>query len=158
MNSEFRRNTSSAVEPDHFRRLENMYLGAANNQYYRPSIHVEKGAAEIRIEIDPKFFHAADAVHGSVYFKAMDDAAYFAANSLVGDVFVLTASFNIHLLRPVTEGALTARGTVVSATVNLLVADAELTDDRGRLVGTGTGSFMRSKMPLKTVSGYADEK
>jgi acyl-coenzyme A thioesterase PaaI-like protein len=35
--------------------------------------------------------HSIHAVHGSVYFKALDDAAFFAVNSLVEDVFVLTA-------------------------------------------------------------------
>ena len=39
--------------------------------------------------------HAAGAVHGSYYFKVLDDACYFAANSLVSDVFVLTVSFVI---------------------------------------------------------------
>lgn len=134
-----------------------MYLTAATiNDYFKPEITIGDGVAEIRIEVDPKFFHAAGAVHGSVYFKAMDDAAFFAANSVVEDVFVLTTSFNIQLLRPVTEGTLIARGTLVSATRSLLVADAELRDDRDRLVGRGTGNFMKSRIQLVDVPGYAD--
>lgn len=139
----------------HFRALERMYLGAPNNDYYKPEITIGEGTAEIRIEVDSKFFHAAGAVHGSVYFKAMDDAAFFAANSVVEGVFVLTTSFNIHLLRPVTQGTLIATGTLVSATKSLLIADAELRDDRDRLVGRGTGSFMKSRMLLADVPGYA---
>lgn len=139
----------------HFRALERMYLGAPNNDYYKPEITIGEGTAEIRIEVDSKFFHAAGAVHGSVYFKAMDDAAFFAANSVVEGVFVLTTSFNIHLLRPVTQGTLIATGTLVSATTSLLIADAELRDDRDRLVGRGTGSFMKSRMLLADVPGYA---
>jgi uncharacterized protein (TIGR00369 family) len=107
--------------------------------------------------IEEKFFHAAGAVHGSVYFKAMDDAAFFAANSVVEDVFVLTTSFNIQLLRPVTEGTFIAKGTLVSATRNLLIADAELRDDRDRLLGRGTGTFMRSQMLLEDTPGYVSE-
>ena len=134
-----------------------MYLtAAAINDYFKPEITIGDGEAEIRIEVDPKFFHAAGAVHGSVYFKALDDAAFFAANSVVEDVFVLTTSFNIHLLRPISEGTLISKGTLVSATRSLLIADAELKDERGRLIGRGTGSFMRSKMLLKDVDGYAD--
>ena len=134
-----------------------MYLTAATiNDYYRPELEVAEGSAEVRIQVDPKFFHAAGSVHGSVYFKALDDAAFFAANSVVEDVFVLTTNFNIHLLRPVTEGMLIATGTLVSATKNLLIADAELKDDRGRLVGRGTGTFMKSRMLLADVDGYAD--
>jgi len=132
-----------------------MYLEGANiNSFFEPEIHIDEGRAEIRIDVSPRFFHAAGAVHGAVYFKAMDDAAFFAANSLVDDVFVLTTGFNIHLLRPVTEGTLIAKGTVVSATRSLLIADAVLEDDTGRLVGKGTGSFMKSTMQLVDVPGY----
>ena len=146
-----------SANPEHFRRLEHMYLTAATiNDYFRPGLSVSEGEAEVRIEVDPKFFHAAGAVHGSVYFKALDDAAFFAANSVVEDVFVLTTSFNIHLLRPVTEGTLIAKGTLVSETKSLLIADAELHDDKGRLVGRGTGSFMKSKMLLADVAGYVE--
>lgn len=142
---------------DHWRRLERMYLtGDTINQYFRPELTVGDGVAEVRIRVEPEFFHAAGAVHGAVYFKAMDDAAFFAANSLVEDVFVLTTSVTVHLLRPVTEGTLIATGSVVSATTNLLLADVELTDDRGRLVARGTGSFMKSRMKLAEIPGYAD--
>jgi len=142
---------------EHARRLERMYLTAATiNDYFRPAVSIGDGEAEIRIEVDPKFFHAAGAVHGSVYFKAMDDAAFFAANSVVEDVFVLTTSFTLHLLRPVTEGTLIATGTLVSATRRLLIADAELRDDRDRLVARGTGTFMKSGTRLADIRGYAD--
>ena len=143
--------------PDHWRRLERMYLTRATiNEDFKPGLEVGDGKAEVRIEVDPKFFHAAGAVHGSVYFKAMDDAAFFAANSVVEDVFVLTTNFNIHLLRPVTEGTLIAKGTLVSETRSLLTADAELEDENGRLLGRGTGTFMKSRMLLADVPGYAD--
>lgn len=154
MNDELHRNRPTGAKSEHFRGLERMYLGAPNNDYYHPEIRIEEGTAELRIAVDPTFFHAAGAVHGSVYFKAMDDAAFFAANSLVEDVFVLTTGFNLHLLRPVTEGILIAKGTLVSSTKNLLIADAMLEDDQGRLVGKGTGSFMRSMMKLAEVPGY----
>lgn len=156
MNVESHRNRTGSGNAEHWRRLERMYLGAPNNDYYRPEITIGHGTAEIRVEVDPKFFHAARAVHGSIYFKCMDDASFFAANSVVNDVFVLTTGFTLHLLRPVTEGVLIATGTLVSATNRLLIADAELKDERGRLLGRGTGSFMKSRMLLADVPGYAD--
>jgi uncharacterized protein (TIGR00369 family) len=105
--------------------------------------------------VRPDFFHAAHAVHGSVYFKALDDAAFFAVNSLVMDVFVLTVTYNVYLTRPVTEGIMTAAGRVVSRSKNLFVAEAEIVDGRGRSVGRGSGSFMRSTIPLSPDVGYA---
>jgi len=157
MNDEFHRPGSTAARSEHYRRLERMYLTKASiNDYFKPTIAIGDGEAEIRIEVDPKFFHAAGAVHGTVYFKALDDAAYFAANSVVEDVFVLTTNFNIQLLRPVTQGTLIAKGTLVSETRSLLIADAELRDNRDRLVGRGTGNFMKSRIQLQDIPGYAD--
>lgn len=139
---------------DHFRKLERMYAGAPINQYFRPLLHVGDGDAEVRIEVRPDFFHAAHAMHGSVYFKALDDAAFFAVNSLVPDVFVLTATFNIYLTRPVSEGTIVSRGRVVNRSRQLFLAEAELFDGRNRSVGRGSGSFMRSAIALNEEVGY----
>ena len=143
------------TDDEHFRRLERMYAGAAINVYFAPAIRIAEGRAEVTIAVRPEFFHAAHAMHGSVYFKALDDAAFFSANSVVRDVFVLTVGFNIVLLRPVTDGTLTARGRLVHHSKNLLIADAELHDERGKLVARGTGTFMRSTIPLGPAVGYA---
>jgi acyl-coenzyme A thioesterase PaaI-like protein len=100
------------MQPDeeHFRKLERMYHGAPVNRYYQPTIRIASGSAELDLPVKLDFFHAAHAVHGSVYFEALDDAAFFAVSSLVTDVFVLTASYNIYLTRPVTQGILRASG------------------------------------------------
>ena len=130
---------------DHWRALERIYQAAACNEYYRPRLTVSRGRAEVVIPVSPKFFHAAGAVHGSVYFKALDDAAYFAVNSLLPHAFVLTVSFNIYLVRPVSKGDMIARGEVVHQSTNLFLAQSELTDGRGRLLARGSGSFTKSK-------------
>src|ERR1051325_363168 len=100
---------------EHFRRLERMYASAPINEYFAPRLQIPNaGVAELRLTIRPEFHHAAHAAHGAVYFKALDDATFFAANSLVEDVFVLTTSFNLYLTRPVSEGEIVATGHVVS--------------------------------------------
>jgi uncharacterized protein (TIGR00369 family) len=139
---------------EHYHRLERMYLAAPCNEIYKPTVAISEGAAEIGFDVGPHLHHAGRAVHGANYFKAMDDAAFFAANSLVDDVFVLTVSFNVYFLRPIVEGALLARGTVVNASTNLWVAESVLEDDRGRLLGRGSGTFMRSRMALSDAMGY----
>ena len=139
---------------DHFRRLERMYHGAAINRFFAPKMTVSDGRALVAMTVRPDFFHAAHAVHGAVYFKALDDAAFFAANSAITDVFVLTVSFNVVLVRPVTEGTITATGVLVHKSRNLLVAEAELLNDRDRIVARGTGTFALSKIPLDEKVGY----
>lgn len=139
---------------EHFRKLERMYHGAPCNEYYAPIITVSEGESRLVIPVQRKFFHAAHATHGSVYFKALDDAAYFAVNSLVDDVIVLTASFHVHLIRPVSEGEMRAHGRVIHGTRQLFFAESELEDGEGRLLAKGTGSFARSRIPLSPEIGY----
>lgn len=142
------------IDEEHFRKLERMYHGAPINQFYQPTIRVSEGATELDVPLRPDFFHAAHAVHGSVYFKALDDAAFFAVSSVVPDVFVLTASFTIYLTRPVTEGTLRASGRVVHRARSVFLAEAELRDGQQRLVARGSGSFMRSAIALTPEVGY----
>ncbi|MEM8486211.1 MAG: PaaI family thioesterase [Bacteroidota bacterium] len=138
----------------HYRKLENMYLSAPFNDHFAPKIEVNKGAAEILYEVKPAYFHAASAVHGAVYFKAMDDAAFFAVNSVVEDVFVLTVSFTTYLTRPISTGYMRATGKLVHQSQRLFLAEAVIEDDKGRQIARGNGSFMRSRTPLSPDIGY----
>jgi uncharacterized protein (TIGR00369 family) len=142
------------TDKDHCRKLESMYLHAPINEYYGPTMHISEGRAEVTIAVRPDMLHAAGAVHGAVYFKLLDDAAFFAANSLVDDVFVLTVSFNVYLTRPVSEGEMKATGCVVHRSRRLLIADAVVVDSAGREVARGSGTFMRSAIALASVPGY----
>jgi uncharacterized protein (TIGR00369 family) len=140
---------------DHFRRLERMYASAPINEFFAPRLHIpEAGVAELRMTIRPDFHHAAHAAHGAVYFKALDDATFFAANSIVEDVFVLTVSFNLYLTRPVSEGEVIARGRVVSRSKRLYLAEGTLEDARGREIARGSGAFMPSTTALSDDIGY----
>ena len=98
----------------HFRALEAMYQAAPINEFYKPTMQVEEGEATIEIDVKREFYHAAHAVHGSSYFKMLDDAAFFAANSLEPEVFVLTTSFTTYITRPISEGKMIAKGKVVN--------------------------------------------
>ncbi len=138
----------------HHRKLENMYHAAPVNELYRPRIEIADGAAVVHQPVDPRFHHGGGALHGSAYFKALDDAAYFAVNSRVEDCFVLTVSFNVYLLRPVVEGTLRAEGRVTSATRTLFVAESVLMLEDGTEVARGSGTFQRSKVPLGEVGTY----
>ena len=140
---------------EHYRKLERMYDAAPINDYFQPTLRVGQGEAEIRIPVRDAFHHAAGAMHGCVYFKALDDAAFFAANSLVEDVFVLTARFEVQLLRPVVSGTILAIGRVTEDGPQRIEAEAELFDERGQLLARGTGLFARSKLRLEPGVHYA---
>ena len=131
-------------------------MTAPTNRYYQPAIRIGDAVCEIEITARRDFYHAAHAVHGSVYFKLLDDAGFFAANSLIPDVFVLTANFNIHLLRPVSEGILLAKGRVVSVGSRQILAESQLYNASDQLIAHGVGTFVRSKISLTPEVGYSD--
>ena len=112
--------------------------------------------ARIRFAADQRVHHAAGAAHGTIYFKMLDDAAFYAANSLVTDRFLLTTAFNLNLTRPIVAGPLIAEGRWVSGRRRVFVAEARLLDGEGEEYGRGTGTFMRSRIALAELAGYAD--
>jgi uncharacterized protein (TIGR00369 family) len=138
---------------EHYRNLERMYLSAPVNELYSPRIEIEEGRAVVEFEVGKRFFHAAGAVHGAVYFKALDDSAFFAASSLVPDRFVVTVSFNLYFTRPVSDGTLRAEGRVVGRSKSLLIAESVLFNG-DREVARGSGTFVPSRTELSEDLGY----
>lgn len=133
-----------------------MYLQANVNTmlFDTTTCKVSEGKAQIGLEISEKYFHALGAIHGSVYFKLLDDAAFFAVNSVVEDVFVLTTSFNINLIRPATKGKIKALGEIKYRSRELFVAQSTLYNEDGKEIAFGTGNFSKSKMSLTEEIGY----
>lgn len=137
---------------EHFRKLERMYHDAPINRFYEPHLTVSPGSADIRLKIKPDFFHAASAVHGSVYFKLLDDAAYFAVHSQVLDAFVLTvSSTSISFVRFPKDNCSPGAAWYMRRKV---CSSPELFDDKNRMIARGNGTFMKSQTGLSDVSGY----
>ncbi len=141
----------------HHRALESLYRHAGINSLFTSEIQIEEGFARIRFEVDDRFFHAAGAAHGTLYFKMMDDAAFYACNSLVADRFLLTTAFNLNFTKPLRAGSAIAEGRWVSGRRRVFVADARLIDSSGEEAARGTGTFMRSHIPLGGLAGYRQE-
>ena len=141
----------------HWRALEGLYASAPINDLFDSTLRIaEEGRAGIRFTVDQRHYHAAGAAHGTVYFKMLDDAAFYAANTLVTDRFLLTTSFNLHFTRPVRQGPVTAEGRWISGRRRVLVAESRLIDSEGEEIGRGTGTFQRSRIALSSLAGYAE--
>ena len=143
-----------AENQEHYRKLERMYLAAPINEFYKPEIRISQGTAEIRVTVDQRFFHAADAMHGSVYFKNLDDAAFFAVSSLVEDNFVLTSNFNLYLHAPVSGGVIRSSGRVVRGGGSSFLAESVLYNEQNEEIARGSGMFVKSKIGLAPELGY----
>ena len=153
--------SSIVTQPDtegaalHWRALEGLYASAPINSLFDSRLEIaEAGRAIIRFTVNARFHHAAGAAHGTIYFKMLDDAAFYAANTLVTDRFLLTTSFNLHFTRPIRKGRITAEGRWISGRRRVLVAESRLIDDEGEEIGRGTGTFMRSHIALSGLAGY----
>src|SRR5688500_8420568 len=139
----------------HFRALESLYRHAPVNGLFESELEiVETGFARIRFEVREQLFHAAGAAHGTLYLKMMDDAAFYACNSLVTDRFLLTTAFNLLFTRPLRAGPVIAEGRWASGRRRVLIGEARLIDADGEEAARGTGTFMRSRIPLTSLAGY----
>ena len=142
------------IDENHYKKLENMYYSAPCNQYFSPEMKISKGECIVTIPVTPKLFHAAGAAHGNAYFKVVDDSCFFAANSLITDVFVLTTNLNTHLTRPISSGEIKGIGKVVSVSKKQIIADSILYNSEGKQIGRGSCIFLKSKIPLTKEIGY----
>ncbi len=138
----------------HCRKLEQMYHNHPLNDVFKARVAISDKVAEITLDIGKHLFHAANAVHGAVYFKLLDDVAFFAANSIVYDVFLLTTSFNIYLTKPVFDGTLTGKGTLVNYNKRQYIAEAVLYNSEGMEISRGSGIYVASKIALSEKMGY----
>ena len=142
----------------HFRALERLYHSAPVNRLFDSELTItEEGRSRLVFQVTEGSYHAAGAAHGTIYFKMLDDAAFYAANTMVSDRFLLTTSFNLHFTKPVREGEVVAEGKWVSGRRRVLVAESRLVDAEGDEIGRGTGTFMRSHIPLAGLPGYTAE-
>ncbi|MBS0285182.1 MAG: PaaI family thioesterase [Proteobacteria bacterium] len=142
----------------HFRALESLYAAAPINRFFDSALEIpEAGVARIRFTVDERHFHAGGATHGTAYFKMLDDAAFYACNSLVTDRFLLTTQFSLLFTRPLPAGPVVAEGRWISGHRRVFVGDARLIDAEGEEVARGTGTFMRSRIPLAGLPGYRAE-
>lgn len=145
---------SQEEKNEHYRKLENAYFTAPNNDFYSPKLNISEGRAEVIIPILEQHYHFFGAVHGSVYFKALDDAAFFSANSLEFDKILLTSNLNVYLTKPIKGGEMKAIGKVVHRTRSSFLSEALLYNSKNQIIAKGIGSFVRSQNKLSELEGY----
>jgi uncharacterized protein (TIGR00369 family) len=139
----------------HLRALEALYASAPINRLFESRIELpEAGRSRIHFTVGDDSFHAAGAAHGTLYFKMLDDAAFYAANGLVSDRFLLTTAFNLHFTKPMKDGQALAEGRWISGRRRVFVAEARIVDSTGEECARGTGTFLRSHIALSGLPGY----
>lgn len=140
----------------HFKKLKALFAAAPVNRlmYSGGQMEVSHGASRYVWEVQPDFFHGAEALHGTAYFKLLDDAAYFASASLEETYFLVTKSFELDFLRPVEQGKLVAEGKVLEQTEQGIYTQAVIFQEQGKQVASGKGVFVRSRKLLADLYGF----
>ena len=147
----------------HYRRASRMYRLAPVNaeERYHSRVKVGAGKAIVTAPTKEGYCHAAYALHGSSYFKMLDDAAFFAAQSTHMKNFVVTTSFTTYITKPIEPKKapfLVATGKVVSASKSLIIAESVVTTPDGVECGRGSGTFMpHPKMQMEMLPLYVDD-
>lgn len=146
---------TESLQQDHIRRLERMYHNANTNALIPANLDiVDRGRAELKMPIDERYLQAGQAVHGMLYFKAMDEVAFYAAQSLVTDMMLLTESMNIHFTRPLFMGTMHADAQVIKTGRTVHIVEARVSDEQGRLSSFATATFMPGRLPLGDIDDY----
>lgn len=105
----------------------------------------ERGTVTVEMRAQGFHYNPLGSVHGGVLATLLDTAAACAVHSTlaVGEGYT-SLDLNTKFLRPVTveSGLLTCVGTVIQRGRRTALAQAELTDEAGRLVAHATSSCM----------------
>lgn len=116
------------------------------------AFRAEEGS--VTVELDPQEFHynPLGTVHGGVISTLLDTAAACTVHStLPAGVGYTSLDLNVKFLRPVTiaSGRLTCTGSILQSGRRTALAEARLTDARGRLLAHATSSCLLFDLPIQ---------
>jgi len=131
-------------------------LAAPLTKMFPPEMLIEHGKASISIMVKEDYFHIAAGLHGSVYFKLLDDASAFAAYSIIDDCFAYTANFNINFTEPVSKGKITAVGVIVRHEGKKLFTTSKLYNEDGLEIANAEGLFIQSSTRFMDLASYRE--
>lgn len=143
------------MKQDHLKKLENLYYAAPINKALNPTISISEKHTTIEQFIDQSQCHAGNFAHGSVIFKLLDDAAYFAAATSQTEFFLVTASYDIKFKNPAPVGRYKAIGELIDSSGRMLTAESKVIDENEQVIAKGKGLFIPTKQPLSDLAGYS---
>ena len=107
----------------------------------------EEGQAGFHLPFQERLCHGLMDVHGGVVATMIDNAGWFTAATEY-DTWINTSEFTVRLLEPANREDLYATGTIIRAGSKICVTSMEVRGSSGRLVATGSGTFIVSQKSL----------
>jgi uncharacterized protein (TIGR00369 family) len=111
---------------------------------------VEPGRVVVELDVHAGHRHEGGVVQGGVITQIADAAMGMSLMTLQEDGQAnITIELKINFIRPVTEGRLRATGRVVEMRSTLLFSEADVLDDRERLVARASSTCMAIQRPQR---------
>tara|TARA_Y100000768_G_scaffold249030_1_gene189047 strand:- start:1484 stop:1909 length:426 start_codon:yes stop_codon:yes gene_type:complete len=107
----------------------------------------EKGQAVFHLPFQEGLCHGLMDVHGGVIATMIDNAGWFTAATEY-DTWINTSEITVRLLEPANQEDLHSVGTIIRAGSKICVTSMEVRGSSGRLVATGSGTFIVSQKIL----------
>ena len=102
----------------------------------------EPGRSRMHMEIDPVWHNPNGVLHGGVIYTMVDYSMGSAVQpNLPEGQYCSTIEAKINYLSAVREGTLTVETEVVKRGRNIAFTESKVTDDKGKLVATGSGTI-----------------
>ena len=106
--------------------------------------NISSGTATLGLNIRKQLLQNHGVVHGGVIASLIDTATAFAIISMLApSEKVTTVDLTVSLLRPLTEGRVTAVAKVLRSGRRLFVVSAEVFDTDGKLATTALSTYMK---------------
>ncbi len=97
-------------------------------------IKVSEGTVETELSVRDSFRQQHGFIHAGVIATMGDHTAGGAARTVTGEKDVITIEFKINFLRPAKANKLTCVGKVIRGGKQIVIAEAEIFDEEGKLV------------------------
>jgi uncharacterized protein (TIGR00369 family) len=135
----------------HHRMLERLYHAAPSNAFTPATMQLAHGEAWLSMELPDEYRQAVGMVHGMIPCKVIDEIGFYAAQSVVEDVWLTTAALNVQFLGPVEVGGqLHGHARVVHAGRSSITVEVLTWRGDNSPVARGTGTFVRTKTALRS--------
>ncbi|MBI3648745.1 MAG: PaaI family thioesterase [Actinobacteria bacterium] len=111
-------------------------------------VSAAEGEVEVAMQVEPRHLNLQGLAHGGIIATLADTAAGLAVRTELGPGRRhVTAQLNVDYLAPARAGRIVARGRTVKIGTTVAFAEAEVTDERGRVLArtSSVHSVMRER-------------
>ena len=108
------------------------------------------GKSVMRCRIRPVLRNTAGTLHGGVMGALVDMSVATALRSVMDlSCWMTTVEYKVNFLKPVSDGVVTARGTILRLGSTIAVGSTEIRNDQGEVVAFGSATYYILKKPEK---------